>query len=322
MSETRNRAEGAARINVTVGPAPSKNREAVLGLVLSSYPAEHRFAQVASLLAAGSQGRVSFAGLLEATCESGLTGAAWVQLQPGRVANVWPPQLVSKQPDSDDSLATAHLLERAVDQFLLAAPVDVAHALLPVGDEVSAERMGNMNFRHSANLVTLESLVIDFPKSAPAGEMKFVPFKESDADRLATVLERTYVGSLDCPAIDGCRQTSDTIRGYRHTGDSDTGHWHLITRGGQEIGCLLLAEHKNAKVWELVYMGIVPEKRGCGFGLQAVMFAQWYIRHHQGTRVILAVDEQNSPGQKMYSRANFRLIDRRAVWLRVFERST
>ena len=38
---------------------------------------------------------------------------------------------------------------------------------------------------------------------------------------------------------------------------------------------LLLADHPKARHWELMYMGLVPEVRGRGWGRQIARYAQW-----------------------------------------------
>jgi len=82
------------------------------------------------------------------------------------------------------------------------------------------------------------------------------------------------------------------------------------------MGCVLLADHPEHDQSELMYLGIVPEQRGHGWGLQATRHAQWLARRAGRERLILAVDDTNGPARNVYTQAGFRLWDRRSVYAR------
>jgi len=79
---------------------------------------------------------------------------------------------------------------------------------------------------------------------------------------------------------------------------------------------LLLADHPSARHWELVYMGLVPEARGRGWGRQITQHAQLMARRAGVDRIVLAVDAANSPALEMYRAAGFEKWDRRHVLVR------
>jgi ribosomal protein S18 acetylase RimI-like enzyme len=85
----------------------------------------------------------------------------------------------------------------------------------------------------------------------------------------------------------------------------------------QDVGCLLLAEHTGSASWELVYMGLLPEARGMGFGTSLVRYAQWLTGRAGYARLVLAVDASNGPAISCYSEAGFLAWDRRSVLLKV-----
>src|SRR5690606_30179312 len=81
------------------------------------------------------------------------------------------------------------------------------------------------------------------------------------------------------------------------------------------VGCLLLADHPATDQIELVYMGMVPEARGHGWGEHVVRQAQWLCRRRGCQRLVLAVDEANDPAVRMYASCGFVSFDRKALWL-------
>jgi ribosomal protein S18 acetylase RimI-like enzyme len=83
------------------------------------------------------------------------------------------------------------------------------------------------------------------------------------------------------------------------------------------VGCLLLGEDAAGAQWELVYMGVVPEARGRGIGLDLTRHAQWVARAAGCARMVLAVDATNAPALAVYAAAGFSSWDHRSVFLRV-----
>ena len=94
--------------------------------------------------------------------------------------------------------------------------------------------------------------------------------------------------------------------------------WFFIQRQGTDVGCLLLNDHPAEQQWELVYLGIVPEARGHGWGEQATRFAQSLARRAGRKRLILAVDATNDPAVSAYTKAGFFEVLRRSVFLKIF----
>ena len=102
--------------------------------------------------------------------------------------------------------------------------------------------------------------------------------RAANGERLADVIQRTYEGTLDCTALDGARDMDDVIDGYKATGVFRRQNWMFVRHGGADVGVLLLADHPAARQWELMYMGLVPEYRGSGWGRQIAHYAQWLAR--------------------------------------------
>jgi ribosomal protein S18 acetylase RimI-like enzyme len=144
----------------------------------------------------------------------------------------------------------------------------------------------------------------------------FEEYAESEQERLGRVIQRTYEGTLDCTALDGIRDMDDVIDGYKATGTFRPVNWMFVRHEGADIGVLLLADHVAARHWELMYMGIVPEYRGRGWGRQIAHYAQWLARGARAERLLVAVDAKNRPAANVYRSTGFEIWELRAVYVR------
>ena len=73
---------------------------------------------------------------------------------------------------------------------------------------------------------------------------------------------RSYLDTLDCPALCGLRTTADVLESHKHAGAWDPAIWWIIQREGRPEGCMLLSETAEHDAVELVYIGLGPEARG------------------------------------------------------------
>jgi GNAT superfamily N-acetyltransferase len=157
-----------------------------------------------------------------------------------------------------------------------------------------------------------------FPESPPSESLRYVAYSPDVHQRLARTIERTYVDSLDCLAIDRVRTIDDVLEGYRAGGRFDPARWLLVRSADADLGCVLLADDAANNSWELTYLGVVPEARGKGFGLAITRHAQWLARLAGCKRMVVAVDAENSPAIRVYAAAGFVAWDHRSVFLRTF----
>jgi GNAT superfamily N-acetyltransferase len=109
----------------------------------------------------------------------------------------------------------------------------------------------------------------------------------------------------------------DVLAGYQATGCFAPERWLIVRSGGQDVGCLLLADHPRDGNWELVYMGLVPLSRGRGWGREIVRYAQWLTAQAKRPRLVVAVDDANHPALQVYAVKGFRAWDRRRVYVKV-----
>ncbi len=286
---------------------PGQRAEA-LRLLYAGLTEDQQGGLIHALNAVNEQDASAHAGLLVATLSGNLKAVAWVQILPGRTAAVWPPS-----PGEPASLP----LMQAVSRFLTENDIALAQFLIDPEAPVDRELLEAGQFRKLADLAYLVADCSFFPPQAPASDLEFVPRANDDPQRLGNLLTRTYQDSLDCPALNGVRDESDTLEGYASQGTDTSIHWFFVQNKGKDVGALILAEHDGGKRWELVYMGIVPEARGQGFGWQIVQFALWQAGKGRAQQLVLAVDETNRYALAMYRRAGFIGWDRRTVYARL-----
>ena len=299
--------------DVQIGLAPPGRHALVLHMVFGHVREPDRSAIVDQLLSGARTAGSDLTGLIEACRQGNLIGAVWAQVQEGAVAVLWPPRIAE---DVQESLA-ACLIDTAIE-FLQRHQVSMIQCLLESNQDNLAELLRAAGFTPLANLLYLISTSDSFPKILPASSLEFATFCEDEQERMSRLIECTYEGTLDCPGLNGVRTIEDVLAGYRATGVFDPSRWLFVRHDQRDVGCLLLTNHAGAEHWELVYMGLVPEARGRGWGLEVTRFAQGLARQAGRSRLVLAVDALNVPALQMYSAAGFVTWDQKTVFLRTF----
>ncbi|MGO9115887.1 MAG: GNAT family N-acetyltransferase [Thermoguttaceae bacterium] len=195
----------------------------------------------------------------------------------------------------------------------------MAQALLSTDVGADADSLVAADFRHVSDLLYLVCLPDQFPTSPPCCELLFESYSPAQHARFAGLVDATYEGTLDCPAVNGVRRVDDVLQGYRATGHFDPKRWFIVHHQGEQIGCLILTDYPDHATWELIYMGILPAARGRGWGVEIVRYALWLAGQASPNRFVLAVDATNEPALRMYAAAGFQAWDRRSVYVRVLE---
>lgn len=271
-----------------------------------------RAGQAAAMFAAARSGKLSLSGLLEARRGPQLVGAAWANIMPGRTALVWPAQLITGETEE-----TADRLHAELARFAAERGAVLSQAVLDTDHGPAAERLERAGYSHVADLLYLLSLSKSFAAEPQTDRLTFRAYQDADRPALAALVERTYVGSLDCPAVDGLRRIEDVLDGYQGTATFRPDLWLTAIYEDQPIGCVLLADHPQQRQLELVYLGVIPEARGRGFGTDMTRHVQWLAGTLGRDRIVLAVDAENQPALEAYARSGFNGWDRRSLFLRV-----
>ncbi len=157
------------------------------------------------------------------------------------------------------------------------------------------------------------------------------------------LVEATYAGTLDCPELARYRTTSETLRGYQTAASFAPDLWFEVLDANSStntpLGCMILAKHEESHentqtsdanretksrrdpsarpegpVIEIVYMGLLPETRGKGFGRQLVDQAAKVAVNLGGTRLILGVDQTNRPARDIYDARGMTPLLSETVW--------
>jgi ribosomal protein S18 acetylase RimI-like enzyme len=137
--------------------------------------------------------------------------------------------------------------------------------------------------------------------------------------RFILALERSYIGTLDCPELCGVRSHDDVLASHRAVGQFDPRLWWLVTIDDRPEGCLLLNANRDGDSVELVYIGLGPDLRGKRLAERLMRFALDELSHvlrsgvgvagslklpmHGG--ITCAVDTRNAPALRLYARLGF-----------------
>lgn len=308
--------------HVQVDAALPSERRAALELALSSRGEPPPPAVIDRALEEAQRDAAEWQGLLVATVAPGnsnvpqrrLVGAVWLRSLPGRVSSVTSPRTAALAPSE-----TGSVLLRSAADLARSRQSAFVQALAEANDVRAGADFAAAGFEHPADLLFLvadcDSPGVD---DGPAN-LEWVPYQPEHHCRLANLVERTYVESRDCPGLDGVRAIDDVLAGYRATGQFDPDRWLIAVEDGQDVGCLLLADHPDDDQWELVYLGVAPEFRGLGLGRALTQRALSMARGAGRARVVLAVDAANAPAIEIYRQAGFEAWDRRAIFLRRFD---
>ncbi|MCU0959385.1 MAG: GNAT family N-acetyltransferase [Pirellulaceae bacterium] len=291
--------------DATLEPVELADREAALRLLGIDA------SRTQGMVAAAERGELDMSGLWHARRDDRLVGAAWGQRASGRTAFCWTPCLCDGEPSR-----TASRLQAAVDAYLDSQHVDLIQAAISAQADQDSQRLVAAGYRYLATLLYLACNRDQFPQQTPKTEAELVSVDAHARDRWEQLVARTYADTLDCEQLGSLRCMSDVIEGYRATGVYRAAWWLILRYQQADVGCLLLADHPEYQQAELMYVGLVPEVRGRGWGAQVTRYAQWLVAHARRERIVLAVDMRNWPARNMYAQTGFFAWDQRCVYVR------
>ena len=295
-----------------IKPLAPGDRDQALSLLLAQAVIEGRAMRLPMMLADLGLGTLAAENLLGAYRGSQLVGAVFFQSRAGRVGVAGLPGTLDREPsETGQSLLQAAVRRLAADGARVRC--------LFVDDETPRERelLCRTGFKHLAQFLSLAAPESQFPQVAPPCLLAFDGYTPQSHQRLLAVMEATCQETLDCPALGAIRPVEDSLASYRELGPLVPGRWLIATRAGEDVGCLLLAEHPPYQDLELAYVGLTPAWRGNHWGYQIVRHAQWLARQAKRRRLLLIVDEANLPARRMYVEAGFEPWRKQGLWVNV-----
>ncbi|MBL0871166.1 MAG: GNAT family N-acetyltransferase, partial [Phycisphaerales bacterium] len=154
------------------------------------------------------------------------------------------------------------------------------------------------------------------PPTWPAGvsvrSVASMPPAKAEA-ALVRALTRSYIGTLDCPALCSLRTTQDVLASHRSVGTYDPAMWHVVFVNDEAEGCLLLSPCPAQQTVELVYIGLGPSARGMGLGTGLMKMGLNSLCVRAERWLACAVDEANTPARRLYESLRFRAFAKRVA---------
>jgi len=306
---------------IRIAPAVPQEYQAALELLFNRLSPDERRNSIKDVLRSLSGGRIIRHALLVAWNDEQLMGSVLYAIQRDRTAFIWPPRLRSAaaagagEGESDRTVADA--LVAALRTGVDSAGAWIAQALLDPAAHDDANVLDRNGFNHLTDLRFLVHMLHPSPDStegASDAEVERVTFEPGVNDeRFARLLERTYVGTCDCPEVGGRRSGADALVSHTMSGEFDPARWKLYRIAGKDAGVLLLNAHPEHSAWEVVYVGVAHDCRGKNLGRRMMLDALAAARGAGQTALLLAVDSRNDYASKVYDALGFVETDRKEV---------
>lgn len=297
---------------------PGGGPSAALWRAAEAWPANQRDEQMATVLQSAGCWPPRYVLLeTETTDRNALpTAAVLAECLPGRAAVVMTPQ-IDPTLSREERTPLANDLLRALDHVLRAEHMLLAQALTQDRNDEALSWFLAADYRLAGDMLYLGAELSQAAKrripGIPIERIELQAHSPADVAHWVPLIDQTYVNTLDCPAVDGLRPTSDVLLGYRDIGRPRDDWWFIASHAGKDVGCLLLADHHPARHAELVYMGLIPEARGRGWGVHLALEAQKIAATSGAEYLVLSVDAANMPALRHYQAAGFHFWEQRSI---------
>ncbi len=249
-------------------------------------------------------------GIVTQNC---LVGSVLGVISPGKVAMILTSSCTPETALCDAVTRALELLEQKARHAGLA----ILQSLIPRDCADRAQVLSKAGYTFLADM---RYLVLEVPRSLPAeprhADVVVEDYRAADEVVFRNTLSRTYEGSLDCPGLNGLRTIEEIVLSHRHTGIHDPRLWLIAKVGDNPVGVVLLTRVPLQSAMEIVYVGVVPEARGCSYGSYLVRLAIENAVSANSTHLMLAVDHRNHYARKIYASFGFEETDRRHAWTR------
>ncbi|MBP5979531.1 MAG: GNAT family N-acetyltransferase [Halomonas sp.] len=277
--------------SVVVCPSTHR-REALLHLAAVHEPALQPMLQTALQSAKQAD---AWEGLWVSQQQGRIDGAIWVQPLGNATAQLWLPRQQGR---------AAQALLQAAYRWIAEQRITFCHTVLPSGHYAWETTLLAHNMTRLAELYYLSgSITSPLASSAhkPAA-IQLQAFTELDESAQKALIDGVSQASLDCPDLREALSAETLLAGFYQKAPYAPHHWYSVHVDSQPVGVLLLSPLKD-RCWELLLMGVVPHWRSKGIGREVLQTAFRLALQEGATEIILTVDAQNTPAQRLYQQA-------------------
>ncbi len=250
--------------------------------------------------------------LWRAHTDDGAEAALLLMPSPGRTALLF----VSPVRRETQRTALAAAVRRACDE-VDRSRVRMVQGLLEPSQVLERKALVDAGFMPLATLQYLEASVLPqhaSPLEPPEGTT-LLNWSHRTRDRFAAATLGSYEATLDCPGLVGLREIDDILDGHMATGQFDADLWFTLVRGDEPVGVMMLNGVPEQPAVELVYLGLCPAWRGRGLGRRLLEHAMWTAVRRDVSKMLLAVDQDNTPACRLYRAMGFRPTSRKYAML-------
>ena len=285
-----------------IEPVSQATLRPALELLYHQLPAEERQLAIGHFQEQLAQGKVSGEFFLVARSGPRIDAVVLAVPHQQGTAFVFPPMIAGPTA----AALTVPLLKNLTER-LAPAGFSLGQCVRDVGDRRVGRWLIEAGFREQGRMIVLEHSLAEIPtETAP---LKWSRWQPSDRARFVRTMEQTLVGTLDCPELTGFRTGDELLESHATSGDTGPEMWRLYSAENsgrvEDIALLLTTLHTSEKTLEVLYMGVVPGKRGRGIGQTLMNDALRQAGDAGAVRVRLHVSEANLYAMKTYAAAGF-----------------
>jgi ribosomal protein S18 acetylase RimI-like enzyme len=293
-------------------PAQGAEITTAVAILLAGEPSRAPQDQIQTFLTMAAQRGLNLNDLWVAVDGQGVRWAMLPVVSPGRTMLLLsPPYLPKDVPDA----ALAAVLDGACT-FHGEQGVHLAQLLIDPAEKTLRQAYVRHGFLDLAELIYLQREVRKINPLPPLPpSIQVMNYSAQTHDLFIQTIARSYEMSLDCPGLSGLRDMEDVVAGHKGI-EFDPAIWFLLTVDQVPSGVLLMGTATHANALELVYLGLVPEARGKGFGDVLMNLALLMVIRNNRSDLTLAVDSRNAPAMKLYFRHGLRRVGSRAALIR------
>lgn len=217
------------------------------------------------------------------------------------------------------------LLVKTMDQALATAgktqaggELDILQCLLEPRQRLHEQALRDAGWRRLAvlNYMRKQGLPALKPLRLSDASIQVTAWDEAHQPLFERAIEASYQQTLDCPGLLGLRRTQDILAGHMAAGLFCPGMWHVLHRGDEPVGVVLVNQVVGRQAAELVYLGLSPAWRGRGLALPLMEHAMGQAQAAGAQAMLLAVDQANVPALRLYKRLGFGITGNKVAMIR------